>query len=189
MITEWIIGTAYAAGAAHDGHGGGTSGSFPPFDGATFGPQLFWLAVMFGLLYYLMSRVALPRVGKILEDRANTISKDLDAAASMQKKAQDASASYDQALAKAKANAQAIADAARQKAAQESDAKRKQIEADLAAKLAAAEATIADTKAKAMTSVEGIASDAASAIIQRFVGNMPDGKELAAALTSAMSRP
>ncbi len=188
MITEWIIGTAYAAGAASDAHESGKTGSFPPFDGATFGPQLFWLAVMFGLLYYLMSRVALPRVGKILEDRANTISKDLDSAASMQKKAQEASANYDQALAKARANAQTIADTARQKAAQESDAQRKRIEADLAAKLAAAETTIADTKARAMTNVEGIASDAASAIIQRLVGNAPDSKELAVALTSAMSR-
>ena len=42
---------------------------FPPFDAHTFASQLFWLALAFIALYLLMSRIALPRIGSILEAR------------------------------------------------------------------------------------------------------------------------
>ena len=38
---------------------------FPPFQSEHFPSQLFWLAVSFVLLYVLMSRIALPRIGAI----------------------------------------------------------------------------------------------------------------------------
>ena len=37
--------------------------AFPPFASETFASQLLWFALAFGLLYWLMSRVALPRIG------------------------------------------------------------------------------------------------------------------------------
>ena len=46
---------------------------FPPLDPATFVPQLVWLAISFGLLYLLLKRVALPRVGEVIEERADRI--------------------------------------------------------------------------------------------------------------------
>src|SRR5438309_10143703 len=54
-------------------HGAG----FPPFNSHTFASQLLWLALMFVALYLLMSRVALPRVGLILEARHRHIEADL----------------------------------------------------------------------------------------------------------------
>ena len=63
-------------------HGGG-QGLFPPFDPSHFPSQLLWLAVIFGLFYLFLKRVALPRVGSILEVRSQRISQDLDQAARM----------------------------------------------------------------------------------------------------------
>ena len=71
------------------GEHAGEHHTFPPFDPATFGSQLFWLVILFGLLYILMSRVALPRVGAILEERDNRIAGDLAEAARL-KEATDA---------------------------------------------------------------------------------------------------
>ena len=53
---------------------------FPPFDSSTFPSQLLWFALTFALLYYLMSKVALPRIAGILEDRRDRIASDLDLA-------------------------------------------------------------------------------------------------------------
>ena len=44
--------------------GGRGETTFPPFDPVNFTPMLIWLSLSFGLLYILMSKIALPRVGK-----------------------------------------------------------------------------------------------------------------------------
>ena len=66
--------------AEAEAHGGG-HGTFPPFDPATFASQLLWLAIFFGLLYFLMQRVALARIGGILAARDNLVAGDLAEAA------------------------------------------------------------------------------------------------------------
>ena len=171
-----VISAAYAAGAPAPG------GVFPPFDQSTFAGQLFWLAVTFGLTYILMSRVALPRVAGIIEDRRAKIESDLNLAAQAQKSAEDAVKAFDANIAQAKANAQGIAQSARDAASKEADTRRHQVEADLSARMAKAEQTIAATKAKAMANVEGIASEAAAAIVERLTGAAPKAAELAGAL-------
>ena len=178
MFSGWFIASAQAA----EGHA--AESRFPPFDPQTFPSQLFWLAVLFGLLYWAMSRHALPRVGKVLADRAATISGDLDDAADMQRQARDAAAAYDQALAKAKGDAQTIAQDARAASARVGDERRKTVEGDLAAKLAASEAQIAATKAAAMANVEQIARDATAAILERLAGASPSPEAIDAALAA-----
>lgn len=171
-----IISAAHAAGAPAAG------GSFPPFDATTFPGQLFWFAVTFGLTYILMSRVALPRVGGIIADRRAKVESDLQQAAAAQKSAEDAHAAFEAGLAKAKADAQGIARVARDTVSREGDARRHAVEADLAARLAKAEETINATKAKAMANVESIASEAASAIVERLGGAAPKAADVASAL-------
>jgi F-type H+-transporting ATPase subunit b len=174
-------------GATHAGTevpGGGHEGAFPPFDSTHFASQLIWLAITFGLLYILMSKVALPRIAAILKDRGDKISGDLGAARAAQAKAESAQVEHDKTLAEAKAKAQAMGQDAHQKLAAEADAKRKSLEADLNAKLATADGQIAEMKAKAMGNVHGIAQDAAAAIIEQITGKAADPSKIAAALAA-----
>jgi F-type H+-transporting ATPase subunit b len=177
----------------HDGHAAGTevpggaghSDVFPPFDTTHFSSQLVWLALTFGALYLLMSKVALPRVAGILENRQNAISGDLDRAALMQKQADDAGKAYEKTLADAKARAQAMGQEAAAKSAAESEAKRKALEAELNGKLAAAETQIAAAKAQAMSNVDGIAREAAAAIVQQLTGKAASPDAIAQAVAAA----
>lgn len=169
------------------GHGEGhASGAFPPFDPATYGPQLIWLAIVFGALYLLMSRVALPRVGGILEKRRSTIDGDLDAAARLKGQTDDAIAAYEKALADARAGAQAIASQTRDELAAQTDAKRKALEAELASKISAAEASIAQSRDRAMSNVRGIAVDAAELIVERLLAKAPPRAEVEAAVDTTL---
>ena len=70
----------------------------------------------------------------------------------------------------------------------ESEAKRKALESELNAKLAKAEDTIAATKKSAMSNVEGIAVDTASAIVQRLIGTAPDAGAVKSAVADALKR-
>ena len=144
---------------------------FPPFDPShTFPSQILWLAITFGLFYLFLKRVALPRVGSILEVRSQRIAQDLDQAARMKAEADAAVAAYEQELAEARAKANAIGQAASNAARLEAETKRKQIEAELEGKLSKAEARIAKIKSSALAEVSTIAADTAAAIVERLIG-------------------
>ncbi len=165
-------------------HGGG----FPPFQKETFGSQLLWLAIFFVALYLIASKLALPRVGSIIADRRKRISSDLDEAARIKDAADAAIARYEKALADARARAQAIAAKTRDEVNAEAEARRRAVEASLQAKLNAAEQAIAATQTAAMANVQGIAQEAAIAIVARLTGKAPSQAAAAAAVKAVMER-
>jgi F-type H+-transporting ATPase subunit b len=163
-------------------------GQFPPFDTQTFPSQLLWLAVTFVALYLIMSRVALPRIGAILEKRRDHIARQLAEAQRLKNESEAALAAYEQALADARARAQAIANETHQRLAAESDERRKALEAELNTRIAGAEQTIATTKSAAMTNVRDIAIEAAATIIERLIGSAAPAPAVAAAVDAALKR-
>lgn len=174
-----------AVHAATEAHGGAEHGGvFPAFDPTHFASQLIWLAIVFGLLYFLMSRVALPRVARILEDRTRKIETELRAARAAQAQAETAQAMHEKTLADARASAQATAQEAQARLAADADAHRRRIEDELNAKLSAAESRIAETRGRAMANVGAIASDAAAAIVETVTGARPDAQRVAAAVAA-----
>lgn len=190
-----IISSAFAAesGETHESVGapGGEAhheGGFPPFQTENFAPQIVWLVVIFGVLYVLMSRLALPRVGGILENRAAKIAGDLDASREMQAKAQAAAAANDENLRARREEAQAIGRDAQQKIASDAAAQRTLAETQAAEKIRAAEERIAAAKAQALGNVEQIAVDAASSIIEKLTGASVDKTRLASEYHAAKSR-
>jgi F-type H+-transporting ATPase subunit b len=161
-----------------------TSGkhAFPPFEAQHFPAQLLWLTLTFILLYVLMSRVALPRIGAILAERRRRITEDLAAARRFKEQSEAANAAYQKSLADARARAQAIANETRQRQAAEAEATNKRLEAQLHEKLAAAEQSIAATRTAAMGNVGSIAAETAAAIVERLIGTAPAERDVAAAV-------
>ena len=155
---------------------------FPPLDPGTFAPQLIWLALTFGLLYLLLKRVVLPRVGEVIEERGDRIKRDLAQAEKLKADTENALANYEQALGDARAKAGAIAKGMRDKLTAEVDKERVKVEAQIAAKLAEAERRIAETKSKALASVGDIASEVAGAIVTRLIGKDVSKDEVKKAL-------
>lgn len=160
---------------------------FPPFDTEHFASQIVWLALVFGALYLMMSRVALPRLAGIFEAREGKISGDLAAAETARKEAEAARIAHEKTLADAKASSQAMAQDAHNKLAAQSDARKAQLTADLDAKLAAAEKQIGEMRVRAMANVDQIATDAAGAIVHQLTGKQADPQAVASAIASAKS--
>src|SRR6516164_9732480 len=116
---------------------------FPPFESEFFPSQLVWLAITFVLLYVLMSRIALPRIGAIMAERSKVISDDLATADQLKERSNAAAAAYEKALADARGRAQGIAAATREQQARETEDLHKRLEAQLHERIAAAEQSIA----------------------------------------------
>ncbi len=160
---------------------------FPPFDATTFASQLLWLAITFAVFYYLMAKVALPRIGGILEGRRDRIAADLDQAERLKGESEDAAAAYEKALADARGRASAIADGARETAKSKADAQRTEVEDDLARKLAAAESRITEIKNQALAEVGSIAGDAAEAIVTRLIDAKLTAREVKDAVSQVLA--
>jgi len=166
---------------AHTGEPAGHR-PFPPFQSEHFPSQLLWLTLSFVLLYVLMSKIALPRIGSIFAARSKLIRDDLAAAERFKEQSDAANAAYEKALADARARAQGIASSTREQQAREAEAVQNRLEAQLHQQLAAAEQSIAATRSSAMGNVQAIAAEAASAIVERLIGKAPAAHEVAAAL-------
>jgi F-type H+-transporting ATPase subunit b len=175
---------AHTASTEHPAEGG--HGGFPPFQSQTFASQLVWLAIAFVLLYVLMSKLALPRVTAIIENRQKRIADDLAEAGKLKQQSDEAVTAYEKALADARARAQVIANETRERQQATADARRKTLEDELNTKLNDAEKTIAATKQAAMANVRGIAEDATRAIVEQLIGETPDDKTVAQAVAGVL---
>lgn len=154
----------------------------------TYSPQLAWLAITFILLLLVMWRVALPRIGEVLEERQNRIQHDLDEAERLKTEAEQALAGYDAALAGARAAASAQLGQARARLMEELDGRRGEVEAVIAAETAKAEDEIAAARARAMAGIRDAAADATRAVVERLTGVTAGEPAVAAAVDAALGQ-
>ena len=157
----------------------------PQLEPLDWAPQLIWLVLTFGILYVLMLKVALPRIGSVLDMRRAHIARDIETADTLRRETEEAIAAYEQAIAEAKQKAQNIAQEGRAKLNEEIAAERAKLDRELAAKSKEAEARIDEAKASALKEVNKVAADVAADIVQRLIGVAPSGPELAKAVEAA----
>jgi F-type H+-transporting ATPase subunit b len=170
-----------AAEMAHEAGGAG----MPQLDFSTFGNQIFWLVVTLLVIYFVLSRVALPRIAGVLAERQSTITNDIAAAEELKLKAQEAEEAYNQALADARAEAGRIVAEAKAEIAEEVKAAQVEAEAEIAARTAESEKAIGEIRAGAVESVKTVAKDAAAEILTSF-GVKAEAKAITAAVTERM---
>jgi F-type H+-transporting ATPase subunit b len=157
----------------------------PQLNPLDWGPQLIWLLITFGILYLLMVKVALPRIGAVIDARAAQIAKDLATADKLRRETEEAIAAYEQALAEAKQKAHAIVDEGRNKLKEETATERGKLESELARLSAEAEKRIEQAKTRAMREVDAVAVDVASDIVHQLIGAAPAKAEIEKAVEAA----
>ncbi|MGG7567513.1 F0F1 ATP synthase subunit B' [Rhodovulum sp. DZ06] len=172
-----------AHGAADAAHG---ATGLPQLDFSTWGSQIPWLIITLLVLYYIISRIALPRIGGVIEERHDAIEDDLDRAAEFKRQAAEAEAAYEKALADARAEAQAIAQATRDEIQKEVDAATAKADAEIAARAAEGEARIAEIRASALESVEAVAAETAEALLGALAPDTADSAAVKAAVSDRL---
>src|SRR3569623_1071676 len=143
---------------------------FPPFDASSFASQVLWFVLTFVVLYVVMSRVAIPQIGSIIDKRKARIDGDLKEAERLKGETDKAIAAYETALAEARKNAHAIAEETRTSLKTDLAGKRKAVEDVLSMMVAEVEARIGKNKDEALGRVSEIASDTAAALVPQLTG-------------------
>lgn len=175
MAGDVAHGAAEAAGHAASNAG------MPQLDLTSFPNQIFWLLVTLVVIYWVLSRIALPRISAVLADRSGTISGDLAAAEDYKLKAREAEAAYEKALADARAQAQKIVAEARAEIQKDLDAATAKADAEISARATESEARIAEIRAGAVEAVEAVAKDTAGELVAAL-GGQADAAAIAAAV-------
>jgi len=171
------------AGACVDA--GGSALGMPQLCADWMGNQVFWLVVALIVIFLIMSRIALPRIGAVLAERSGTITNDLAAAEELKQKAVEAEAAYEKALADARVAAAKIVADAKAEIQSDLDAELAKADAQIAEKAAESEAAIAEIRDGAAKSVTAVAKDAAKAIVASMGGTV-DAKTVTAAVNARM---
>lgn len=162
-----------------------SASGLPQLDFSTFGNQIFWLAIALVVLYFILSRIALPRIAAVLAERNGTITNDLAAADELRSRAAEAEKARDKALAEAKAEAQRVI--AETKAAIREDLVRANAEADaeIRAKTEEGEKKIAEIRAGAVDAAREVAKDVTAELVATM-GQKADGRSVNAAVNARM---
>ena len=179
MATETYEAAGQAADAAASAPG------MPQLDFSNWGNQIFWLLVTLVVIYFVLSRIALPRIAAILAERQGTITNDLSAAEDLKIKAGEAEEAYNKALADARAEAQTIIAKAKAEIQADLDDATAKADAEIAAKLSESEKKIAEIRDGAMESVKDVAKDTAKEIVAAM-GGKADARSVTAAVNARM---
>lgn len=177
MATETVATEATEAAA-----GAGQSAGMPQLDFSTFPNQIFWLIVTLVVIYFVLTRVSLPRIGSVLAQRQGMIAGDIAAAEDLKQKAVAAEKAYEKALADARAEAGRIIAAAKADIQKDVDVATAQADLALSARAAEAEASIAAIRDSAVTSVTQVARDTAEALVSALGGKADSGTVTAAVM-------
>ncbi len=165
---------------------GESSAGMPQLDFSTFPNQIFWLVVALVVTYFLLSRIALPRIAEVLADRQGAIQRDLDMAEEMKQKALDAEEAYNKALADARAQAAEIMAETKAEIQADLDKAMQTADSEIAAKAAESEKAIVAIRESAVKSVADVANQTAAEIVDAVSPSKADAKAIKSAVTARM---
>lgn len=158
----------------------------PQFEPSTFASQLFWLAVTFTLLYVLVSRYAIPRLGEIMEQRQRTVEDDLDRAKQLKAETETSIRAYEKALADARSKAQDLLRQAHEEVTRQAEIRNREVSVRLAAQIRDGEDRIAKARDAALVSVRDLASVVASDAAAKLCGVAFDAERVRSAVADAV---
>lgn len=167
------------------GQSSGHATGMPQLDFATWPNQIFWLAVTLVVIYFLLTRLILPRIGAVLAERSSTITNDLAAANDLKQQAVAAEKAFTDALAAARAEAGRIVAGAKAEIHKDLALAIAKADAEIAAKVAESEKSVAEIRAGALASITEVARDTAREIVAAL-GGKPDARAVTAAVTARL---
>jgi F-type H+-transporting ATPase subunit b len=163
--------TTEAAAAA----GEASQKGMPQLNFATWPNQIFWLVVALVIIYFVLTKIAMPRIAAVLAERKGTIGQDLAAAEELKSRARAAEKAYNAALEQARADAAKIIAATKAEIQKDLDAAMAAADVQISAKAAESEKRIAEIRAGAVEAVADVARDTAGALVEALGGHADAG--------------
>ena len=137
------------------------------------------------VIFFVLSRLALPRISAVLSERQGTITNDLAAAENLKSEAVQAEEAYKKALEDARLEASKIIESAKAEIKQELDVAIEKADADISVKASASEEAIDEIRKDALANVKSVAKDITSELV-KVLGGKVDTKTLTSVVNAKM---
>jgi len=160
----------------------------PQMEFADYFPQIAWSIFAFSTLYFLMAKLALPRITNILESRQRRLDQDLELAEKLRDEATAALAGYESLMAAAHAKTEIILLEARETLQRETVQRLDALKAQLESKVTESERRIQNIMAQAVDEVVVAASVSARSGVKKLIG-LEVSEEQARAAVDAVRKP
>jgi F-type H+-transporting ATPase subunit b len=141
----------------------------PQFDTHFLTPLLFWSAVSFAILLFLLKRYAFPAITEILDARERTITENLAKAERARKDAEQLLAEYQAKLKAAQQEATAMIDQARKQAQQVAEDNQRRVKEDTDRMLATAREEMARERVRVNKELKDQAVELVMAASERIL--------------------
>jgi F-type H+-transporting ATPase subunit b len=151
-----------------------------------FASQLFWLAVVFGIIFFVIGKGMLPKIQSTVELREKKIGEDLERAQAARSEAEQTEAAWRARMDAARAEAARIAQDAKQKSAAKTEAKVRAAADKINLKVESAEAKIRESVESARAEIEAVSAEAAREMVARLTGLKVGVKEAAEAVKAEL---
>lgn len=137
---------------------------------ATYASQIFWLLITFGILYFGIGKMMVPRVIATVDAREAQIAADLAAAEQARLSADTVEAAWRVKMDEARAAALGETSAAKAQAAKASESQIRSADAELAERLAHHDLAVGNAKANAMLNLQSVAAEVAQELVTKVSG-------------------
>jgi F-type H+-transporting ATPase subunit b len=149
--------------------------------------QLFWLAIVFGFIFFVIGRGMLPKIQSTVDAREKKIAEDLERAQAARVKADETEAAWRARMDQARAEAARLSQDAKQASAKATEAKVKKATDRIAVKTDAANAKIRAALETARAEIEAVAAEATQDMVRRLAGIEVDRKQAADAVKAELN--
>jgi len=151
-----------------------------------FWSQLFWLAVVFGITFFVIGLGMVPKIQGTVDLREKRISDDLERAQAARAAADQTEEAWRARMDAARAEAASIASEAKQASARDTEAKVKAAADKIGVKLQASQNKLAEAVQSARAEIETVAADVTRELVAPLTGSQVDSKEAAGAVKAEM---
>jgi len=152
-----------------------------------FWSQLFWLAIVFGIIFFVIGRGLLPKIEGTIDARDSKIAEDLAGAEQARAAASETEAAYRARLDEGRAEAMRVTQASKQEMLRDSEVRIKAADAEIAGKTKIAEDRIREASGAAMKEVEVVAAEIAQDLVAKLAGLKVSPERAATAVKAALN--
>ena len=164
------------------------SGGMPQLDPEFWFSQIFWLVITFGILYFVLSKLILPKISDNLETRKSQVLENLELAEKQRNESEEKLKEFDNIILKSKIDAKNLFNESRRKLLDDINNKRQKLDEEIDKEVKIVESEIEQLKKKSPEKINKIAIETSADLIKQLINADINNSSITAIVSDVASK-